>query len=77
MNGFISADEIAERWNVSARQVQALCKEGLVKGAIKFGNSWAIPENVEKPTRTGKLKPGRVPKTKISNGKANGKGVME
>jgi len=63
MNGFISADEIAERWNVSARQVQALCKEGLVEGAIKFGNSWAIPENAEKPTRTGKLKPGRRPGT--------------
>ena len=73
MNGFISADEIAERWNVSARQVQALCKEGLVEGAIKFGNSWAIPEDAKKPTRTGKLKPGRIPKAKT----CNGKGVAE
>jgi hypothetical protein len=62
MNGFIKADEIAERWNVSARQVQALCQEGLVESAVKFGNSWAIPEDAKKPTRTGKLKPGRVPK---------------
>jgi len=68
MNGFFKAEEIAERWNVSARQVQSLCKEGLVEGAIKFGNSWAIPENAKKPTRTSKLKPGRVPKAKISNG---------
>ena len=64
MNGFIKAEEIAERWNVSVRQVQALCKEGLVGGAVKFGNSWAIPANAPKPTRTGKLKPGRKPKVK-------------
>jgi len=64
MNGFIKAEKIAARWNVSARQVQALCKEGLVDGAIKFGNSWAIPEDAEKPTRTGKLKPGSKPKVK-------------
>ena len=65
MIGYIRADELAGRWNVSARQIQMLCKAGKVDGAIKFGNTWAIPEDAEKPTRTGKLKPGRKPKTKV------------
>ena len=62
MNGFVQAEEIAERWNVSIRQVQILCKAGKIDGVVKFGTTWAIPEDAVKPTRTGKLKPGRKPK---------------
>jgi hypothetical protein len=62
MNGYVKAEEIAERWNVSVRQVQWLCKNDKIEGASKFGNIWAIPEGTRKPTRTGKLKPGRKPK---------------
>jgi len=62
MNGYITAEKMAERWNVSLRQVQLLCKNGKINGATKFGNTWAIPENAIKPTRTGALKPGRKPK---------------
>ena len=62
MNGFVKADEMAKRWDVSVRQVQLLCQNGKIRGASKFGNAWAIPENTTKPTRTGELKPGRKPK---------------
>jgi hypothetical protein len=62
MDGYIKAEIIAERWNISLRQVQILCKAGRIKGAEKFGNTWAIPTDAEKPTRTGKLKPGRKPR---------------
>ena len=62
MIGYVRAEELAERWNVSARQIQMLCKAGKIEGAIKFGTTWAIPEGAVKPTRTGKLKPGRKPK---------------
>jgi len=62
MNGYVKAEILAERWNVSVRQVQLLCQNGKIEGASKFGNAWAIPENAPKPTRTGKLKPGRKPK---------------
>lgn len=62
MEGYVQAEEMAKRWNVSLRQVQFLCKNGRVDGAAKFGNTWAIPENARKPTRTGKLKTGRKPK---------------
>ena len=62
MNGYVKAEDMARCWNVSARQVQLLCQNGKIKGASKFGNAWAIPENTPKPTRTGNLKPGRKPK---------------
>ena len=59
MVGYIQAEELAKRWDISMRQVQYLCKHGRIEGAVKFGNTWAIPEDAKKPTRTGKLKPGR------------------
>jgi hypothetical protein len=62
MNGYVKAEEMAVRWNVSVRQVQLLCQNGKIDNASKFGNAWAIPENTPKPTRTGGLKPGRKPK---------------
>ena len=62
MNGYVKAEAMAERWNVSIRQVQLLCQNGKIEGASKFGNAWAIPDNTPKPTRTGKHKPGRKPK---------------
>ena len=70
MTGYVKAEEISKRWDISIRQIQTLCKQGRIDGAIKFGNTWAIPENATKPTRTGKLKPGR--KTKISEAPQNG-----
>ena len=64
MIGYIRVHEAAAKWDVSERHVQRLCIEGFIEGAVKFGTTWAIPENAPKPTRTGKLKPGRVPKAK-------------
>jgi len=67
VNGYVKADEIARRWDISIRQVQYLCIHRRIDGAIKFGNTWAIPNDAMKPTRTGKLKPGR--KSKASGDK--------
>jgi len=64
MIGYLRAEAVAEKWEISLRQVQYLCKNGRIEGVIKFGTAWAIPENAIKPTRAGKLKPGR--KTKKS-----------
>jgi hypothetical protein len=62
--GYIQAEEIAKKWGVSARQIQTLCKNGRIDGAVKFGTIWAIPENAPKPTRNATNgKPGRKPKT--------------
>ena len=59
MIGYMKVDEAARRWSISKRQVQYLCTHGRINGTEKFGNTWAIPEDVEKPTRTGTIKPGR------------------
>lgn len=49
MNGFITAKDAAEKWNMSVRNIQNLCAAGKLDGAVKFGNAWAIPEDAEKP----------------------------
>jgi hypothetical protein len=59
--GYLKTEVLAERWDVSVRQVQLLCKSGKIKGAVKFGNTWAVPKGTRKPTRTSLLKPGRKP----------------
>ena len=42
--------ETAEKWGVSVRWVQTLCYDGKIEGTVKFGKSWAIPADAEKPT---------------------------
>ena len=63
LDNYYEPEEAAKLWGVSLRQVQRLCKAGRVEGAVKFGSTWAIPKTAPKPTRTGKLKPGRKTKT--------------
>lgn len=46
----MSVQETAEKWGVTTRQVQGLCKENRIPGATKFSKMWVIPENTEKPT---------------------------
>ncbi len=46
---YLTIKETALRWGVSIRTVNALCSQGRVEGAHKFGSAWAIPENAEKP----------------------------
>ena len=46
---YINAKEAAEKWNISVRRVQILCKQGKIRGAERLGNIWAIPKDAEKP----------------------------
>jgi len=46
---FMTIREAAEKWNLSVRRVQTICNEGMIEGAMKFGNTWAIPKNAVKP----------------------------
>lgn len=52
MKGYITAQEAAEKWGVTPRQVQMLCKENRIAGAMRMSRIWVIPENAEKPTNT-------------------------
>lgn len=50
MNGYITVQEAAEKWGVTPRQVQILCKENRITGALRMSRIWIIPENADKPT---------------------------
>lgn len=49
--GFLTASEIAKKWNISERSVRNYCQQGRVKGAELKGKTWIIPEDAEKPER--------------------------
>ena len=46
---FMTIKEAAVKWNLSVRRVQTICNEGMIEGAMKFGNTWAIPKDAVKP----------------------------
>ena len=50
MNGYITVQEAAEKWGVTPRQVQILCKTNRIPGATRLSRIWIIPENAEKRT---------------------------
>jgi len=52
---FISTKEASEKWGISERRIQKLCEENRIPGVFRFGRSWAIPKDAEKP-KDGRLK---------------------
>lgn len=52
MNGYITTQEAADKWGITVRQVQSLCKQNRIKGAVMLSRIWIIPEDTEKPTIT-------------------------
>ena len=56
MNGYITVQEAAEKWGVTPRQVQILCKENHIKEDMRMSRIWIIPENANKPTGEKKAK---------------------
>ena len=50
MKGYITVQEAAEKWGITPRQVQILCKANRIVGATRMSRIWIIPENAEKPT---------------------------
>lgn len=49
MKGFITTKEVAERWGITIRQVQNLCKKGHIAGVERAGTIWLIPEGAQHP----------------------------
>lgn len=47
---YISASEVAEKFNISKRRVQFLCEQGRIEGAKRMSGVWLIPADVQKPT---------------------------
>lgn len=46
---YMTIKEIVDKQDFSVRQVQTICNEGMISGVVKFGYSWAIPRDTEKP----------------------------
>ncbi len=46
---YLTASQIAKKWNVSHRRVQYLCANNRIAGVFKIGETWAIPQNAKKP----------------------------
>lgn len=63
MNGYLRISEISKKWGIKEGRINTLCLEGRIEGAVKFGNTWAIPENAEKP-KDERIKTGKYIKKK-------------
>ena len=40
---YLTASEIADKWNISSRMVAYYCEKGRIVGAIKKGKTWLVP----------------------------------
>jgi len=56
---YITAKEAANKWGITERRVQALCKQGKIPGVFRLGWAWAIPKDA--------IKPGDSRKTRYKN----------
>lgn len=45
----ITAQQAAEKWNVSVRTVQDHCVKGRIPGAERWGRTWMIPADAKRP----------------------------
>ena len=48
----ITAKQAAEKWGVTPRRVQMLCKAGEIPGAVQWGRTWMIPFAANLPNRS-------------------------
>lgn len=58
---YLKVSEIAQKWNMSRRRVQDLCRMDMIPGAQRWGRDWMIPENAHRPP-DGRSKAGRAEK---------------
>lgn len=46
---YLTSVQMAEKWGLTKRRVNSLCKDGHIEGAYNDGYRWWIPENARKP----------------------------
>ncbi len=46
---YITVKEAAQKWSITQRRVQELCKNGTIREATRLGKAWMIPEHTQKP----------------------------
>ena len=55
---YLKIDEVAKKWGISHRRIQALCSQGKIEGVVRFGRDWMIPKKAQRPL-DGRTKAGR------------------
>lgn len=58
---YLKASEAAEKWNMSQRRVQDLCRLNQIPGARRWGRDWMIPADAQRPA-DGRSKAGKTAK---------------
>lgn len=58
---YISISQAAEKWGITPRRIQVLCKQERISGATRIGYVWAIPADAEKP-KDARVKSGKYMK---------------
>lgn len=56
---YLKIEDIAQMWGISVRRVQSLCAQGRIRGAVRFGRDWMIPQDAVRPV-DGRTKAGRT-----------------
>ena len=64
---YLKIEEVAQKWGISNRRVQALCAAGKIEGAIRFGRDWMIPPSTPRP-KDGRTKAARSAAEQVANG---------
>ena len=72
---YITVEQAAKKWGLSARSVQIHCQKGNIIGVNLQGKSWMIPEGAERPKRKPRAK-GR-PKNILAALKAEKRGQVK
>ena len=49
MAKFMTTKEASEKWDISERRINVLCKEGRILGAYKENKRWILPADAVKP----------------------------
>ena len=67
---YLSITQTAEKWEITRRRVQILCKQERIPGATKIGSYWAIPADAQKP-KDERIKSGKYVKNNSGEGGKN------
>lgn len=61
---YMTALEAAKKWELTVRRIQKLCEDNRIEGVNRFGRSWMIPADAEKPMDA-RVKTGKYRKDKL------------
>ncbi|ACV64550.1 transcriptional regulator, AraC family [Desulfofarcimen acetoxidans DSM 771] len=50
MFDYMTVEEAAEKWGITGRRVQILCRQDKIPGSIKKSGAWFIPQSAQKPS---------------------------